>query len=118
MSDDPNTEVKTPKKPEKPDDRLGRKIGDKARHKARARRHAGKSVWSGLGVMGLIGWSVSVPTLIGVALGIWIDAKTDDSRSWTLALLVAGLTLGCLNAWHWISKENEAIHADLDGDDE
>jgi ATP synthase protein I len=30
-------------------------------------------------------------------------------HSWTLALLVAGLTLGCFNAWHWVAKEDRAI---------
>jgi ATP synthase protein I len=26
-----------------------------------------------------------------------------------LALLVAGLAIGCFNAWHWIAKEDQAI---------
>ena len=92
MSEDPK------RASEKPTQDFAAKVGDKASRKVKARRHAGKGIWAGLGVMGLIGWSVSVPTLIGVALGIWLDTKMDDSRSWTLALLVAGLCLGCLNA--------------------
>lgn len=104
---------KTPKSP----DELASTVGEKASRKVKARRHAGKGVWSGLGMMGLIGWSVMVPTLLGVALGVWLDTKSDDSRSWTLAMLVAGLSLGCLNAWHWISKENEAIHKDAEDDE-
>jgi predicted F0F1-ATPase subunit len=51
--------------------------------------HAG--VWFGLGMMGLIGWSVAIPTLLGAALGIWLDSRHPGSHSWTLALLVAGL---------------------------
>ena len=31
-----------------------------------------QGVWFGLGMMGLIGWSVIVPTLLGAALGIWL----------------------------------------------
>jgi ATP synthase protein I len=30
-------------------------------------------------------------------------------RSWTLALLVAGLAIGCLNAWLWVAKEDKAM---------
>jgi ATP synthase protein I len=56
--------------------------------------------------MGLIGWSVVVPTLLGAALGRCVDARYAGTHSWTLALLVAGLTLGCLNAWRWVSNEN------------
>ena len=56
-------------------------------------------------MMGLIGWSVVVPTLLGAALGLWLDMRYPGTHSWTLALLVAGLVIGCLNAWHWVAKE-------------
>ena len=65
-----------------------------------------RSAWFGLGMFGLVGWAISVPTLIGVAVGLWIDSQTSSGRSWTLALLIAGLCLGCLNAWIWIAKES------------
>ena len=42
-------------------------------------------------MMGLIGWSVAVPTLLGAALGLWLDQHHPGKHSWTLALLVAGL---------------------------
>ena len=48
-------------------------VGAQAARKARARRHAGRGVWFGLGMMGMIGWSVAIPTLLGAALGGWID---------------------------------------------
>ena len=69
------------------------------------------TIWSGLGMMGLVGWSVVVPTLLGAALGIWLDKHYPGVHSWTLALLIAGLAIGCLNAWHWVVKENREIHA-------
>jgi ATP synthase protein I len=61
---------------------------------------------------------VVVPTLLGAGLGIWLDHRYPNSHSWTLALLVAGLTLGCLNAWHWVVKEDRAIHDDSGDDDD
>jgi ATP synthase protein I len=33
-------------------------------------------------------------------------------------LLVIGLVIGCLNAWHWVTKEDRAIREEQDGDDE
>jgi ATP synthase protein I len=66
-------------------------------------------------MMGLIGWSVVVPTLLGAALGLWLDRRYPGGRSWTLAPLVAGLAIGCLNAWHWVSKEDKAMR-DEQGD--
>jgi ATP synthase protein I len=94
------------------------KIGAKAARKLAAQRGASRGVWFGLGMMGLVGWSVAVPTLLGAALGIWLDKHHSGSHSWTLALLVVGLTVGCLNAWHWVAKEGEAMRDEPeDGDD-
>ena len=84
-------------------------VGAKATRKLKARRNPTQGVWLGLGMMGLIGWSVTVPTLLGAALGLWLDGRTPGGRSWTLALLVAGLVVGCLNAWHWVAKEDSAM---------
>jgi ATP synthase protein I len=81
----------------------------KAARKLMARRNPNQGVWFGLGMMGLIGWSVVVPTLLGAALGLWLDTHHSGAHSWTLALLIAGLTLGCFNAWHWVDKENQAM---------
>ena len=70
-------------------------IGVKAARKLRAMRNPGPAAWFGLGMMGLIGWSVTVPTLLGAALGIWLDSHHPGRHPWTLALLVAGLAIGC-----------------------
>ncbi|MEO6408401.1 MAG: AtpZ/AtpI family protein [Burkholderiaceae bacterium] len=86
-------------------------IGAKAARKLRARRDGAPGVWSGLGMMGLIGWSVVVPTLAGAALGIWLDSRHPGAHPWSLALLMAGLVLGCLNAWRWVAKQDSAMHA-------
>jgi ATP synthase protein I len=106
-------------RPADPGSGLAAQIGAKAARKLKARRNPTPGVWFGLGMMGLIGWSVVVPTLLGTALGLWIDKHYPGTHSWTLALLVAGLTLGCFNAWHWVVKEEQAMrdeHRDGDGD--
>ena len=91
-----------------------REVGVKAARKIRARRDPAPGVWFGLGMMGLVGWSVAVPTLLGTALGIWLDKHHPGSHSWTLALLVAGLMTGCLNAWHWVAKEDREMGEEKD----
>ena len=87
-------------------------VAAKTKRKLKARRTPTPGLWFGLGMMGLIGWSVVVPTLLGAALGIWLDHHHPGSHSWTLTLLVAGLFIGCLNAWHWVAKENQDMHED------
>lgn len=97
---------------------LADQIGAKATRKIKARRNSSQGVWFGLGMMGLIGWSVTLPTILGAALGIWLDKQYPDSRSWTLALLVAGLAIGCLNAWLWIAKEEKAMRDEQENNHE
>jgi len=97
--------------PRPPKPSLSQTVGAKAERKLKARRDAVRGVWFGLGMMGLIGWSVAIPTLLGAALGIWLDRHYPGGRSWTLALLVAGLAIGCFNAWHWVDKEDKAMRA-------
>lgn len=89
---------------------FSQQVGAKAARKLKAQRQVMRTVWSGLGMMGMVGWSVAVPTLLGAALGLWLDDRYPGGRSWTLALLAAGLMLGCFNAWHWVAKEEREIH--------
>lgn len=92
--------------------RLRATVARKAARKLRLLREGKPAVWSGLSMFGLVGWSVVVPTIIGAMAGSWWDRHHPGPHSWTLALLVAGLVLGCANAWHWISQEREAMQDD------
>jgi ATP synthase protein I len=93
---------------------FGDQVGAKATRKLNARRHPASGIWFGLGMMGLIGWSVVVPTLLGAALGLWLDKHHPGTHAWTLPLLVAGLVVGCLNAWHWVNQQDKAMGEDDD----
>ena len=97
---------------------FSREVGAKAARKLKARRNSTPGVWFGLGMMGLVGWSVAVPTLLGAALGIWLDKQHSGEHSWTLALLVAGLAIGCFNAWIWIAKEDKAMREEQEDNDD
>ena len=89
---------------------FSRRVGGKAARKLKAQRRVTQTVWSGLGMIGMVGWSVVVPTLLGAAIGIWLDKRYPSSHSWTLMLLAIGLGLGCFTAWHWVAKEDREIH--------
>jgi ATP synthase protein I len=100
-----------PSKPmDSPNDRrtqrkFERQVSEKATRKIQARREGDRSIWAGLGLFGIVGWSVMIPTLLGIALGIWIDKRFPSPYSWTLMLLFVGVVLGCWNAWYWIQRE-------------
>ena len=75
-------------------------------------------VWFGLGMMGMIGWSVAVPLLLGATLGLWLDKWHPQSFSWTLTCLLAGLVTGSVIAWYWIAKEDKEMHKKNEDDDD
>ena len=110
MSDDP-------KKSPTDSSTLAGQIGAKAARKLKARKST-QGVWFGLGMMGLVGWSVVVPTLLGAALGVWLDQHHPGKHAWTLALLVVGLAIGCVNAWYWVAQQEKAMRDEPEDNDE
>jgi len=93
-------------------DAMARAVARQGERRERSRREGRHGIGYGLGMFGLIGWSVAIPTLLGIALGVWIDRATNSPYSWTLMLMIAGVALGCFNAWYWLRKE-----AGLDDDE-
>lgn len=79
----------------------------KAERRRKAEQEKARSIWFSLGLYGLVGWSVAIPTLLGVAAGVWIDSRWPSRVSWTLTLLFVGVVIGCVNAWYWIKQESE-----------
>ncbi len=84
---------------------IEKRVASQEARKLRARNETQQTVWFGLGMFGLIGWSVAIPSLVGVAIGLWIDSRWPSRFSWALMLLIGGMALGCWNAWKWIHRE-------------
>ncbi len=89
---------------------LDRTIKEKESQKIKERQRSKRGLWYSLGIFGIVGWSVVVPTLLGTMLGIWLDKRLSGNTSWTLTLLIVGLVIGCICAWQWLSRENKEIH--------
>jgi ATP synthase protein I len=96
--------------PETGGERVSGEITRKAERRLRARRQRTRGVWFGLGMFGLVGWAVAIPTVLGIVLGLWLDGKFPGRISWTVTLLFIGVILGCLNAWFWIRRESRHDH--------
>ena len=95
--------------PSQPDhDQLASAVAKREQRRLRAQRTGRHNVWFGLGMFGLVGWSVAVPTLIGVSVGTWIDHHWPSRISWTLTLLILGVAVGFFNAWGWMQRETDS----------
>jgi len=89
-------------------------VGRKQKRRLAARRRPERTIWFGLGMFGLIGWSIAIPTVLGVAVGVWIDHRWPSDYSWTLMLMLLGVAVGCTNAWGWVHRESEPDRHDSD----
>ena len=89
--------------------KLRQQIAKKQASRIKGRRQKDQGAWYGLGVFGIVGWSVVIPLLFFLALGILIDTKWPGPVSWTITFLIVGAAMGCLNAWYWVSRERKKI---------
>jgi ATP synthase protein I len=94
--------------------RFADKVAKKEALRIKGLKHKDETVWFGLGMFGIVGWSIAIPTLIGIALGLWIDQTWPSRYSWALMFLIIGVVLGCLNAAYWVRKVRSKIIEDDD----
>ena len=79
-------------------------------HSVRARRDRRKrwlregepSLGRNLEQVGVLGWTIVVPALIGIFIGRWLDRRFATGIFWTGPLLMLGVVLGCWSAWKWM----------------
>lgn len=57
-----------------------------------------------LGQIGVLGWIVVTPMLIGIFAGRWLDGRFHSGLFWTAPLLMLGAALGCWSAWKWMGS--------------
>lgn len=72
--------------------------------RARASREGRRSIGQDLALIGVIGWTVVIPTLLGIYVGRLLDRLFRSGIFWTLGLLVVGVTLGSALAWQRLNR--------------
>lgn len=94
-----------PQPPEGTDpDRLpaaARQAAERARHAA---ANPEPSLGARLGQIGVLGWTVIAPTLLGLFLGRWLDRYFASGIQFSATLLMVGVTIGFWSAWKWMRR--------------
>jgi ATP synthase protein I len=57
-----------------------------------------------LAQVGVLGWMIVTPTILGLFGGRWLDRRAGTGLLWTGALLTFGLAVGCWSAWRWMHE--------------
>jgi len=69
------------------------------------RRTGERSLWQNVSMIGALGWLIVTPTLLGIAIGRWLDLRFGTGIFWSGALIMLGAALGGYLAWQRIEKE-------------
>lgn len=62
------------------------------------------SVGRRLAQIGVLGWIIVIPLLVGTFAGRWLDRMLGSGLLCTGPLLMLGLALGCWSAWKWMKS--------------
>jgi ATP synthase protein I len=58
-----------------------------------------------VGQIGVLGWIIVTPTLIGLFVGRWLDHKLGTGIFWSAPLLLIGVMIGFWSAWRWMHQQ-------------
>jgi ATP synthase protein I len=58
-----------------------------------------------IGQIGVLGWIIVTPTLMGLFIGRWLDQKFGSGIFWSGPLLLVGVVVGCWSAWRWMQVQ-------------
>jgi len=58
-----------------------------------------------LGQIGVLGWAIVTPVLIGVVIGRWLDRTFDAGIFFTAPLIMLGAAAGLWTAWRWMHRQ-------------
>jgi len=93
----------------KRDPRSADGMADAVRKRAQRRRlwrsEGEPSVARFVGQIGVLGWIIVAPTLIGLFSGRWLDHRLGSGIFWSAALLVVGVAVGFWSAWRWMHRQ-------------
>lgn len=94
-------------------------IGSKAKRIEKSEREQ-LNVLRGLTAALSVGWTLLIPLMICVAIGVWVDTKIDGGSPLIIIIsIVIGFLLGGYNVWHSLrsvrmAKRDEDVKVDKD----
>ncbi len=84
-------------------------MAEAARRQSRRRRHwlreGEPTVARFVGQIGVLGWIIVTPILLGLFLGRWLDHRLGTGIFWSAPLLLVGVVIGSYSAWKWMHRQ-------------
>jgi ATP synthase protein I len=93
-----------------PSDDEDRKLESAVEQMTRRREYCERTgelpIGRALGMMGMFGWTVVGPTLLGAFLGRWLDRTFHSGIFWSATLVSLGAAAGFYLVWKRMSSES------------
>ena len=86
-------------------DRLASAARKAVERDAKGRADPEPSLGARLGQIGVLGWYIIVPTLLGLFLGRWLDRHFATGIFFSAPLLMVGAAIGFWLAWRWMHRQ-------------
>lgn len=98
--------------PAREPDEVARAAHDAAGRAARGRAEPEPSLGSRLGQIGILGWTIVLPTLAGLVIGRELDRLFATRVFFSAPLLMLGAAAGLWFAWKWMHRQQRSQHDD------
>ncbi|WP_084545865.1 AtpZ/AtpI family protein [Cupriavidus malaysiensis] len=83
----------------------GERVAQRALARARqAARVPEPSLASRLAQIGVLGWTIVLPTVLALAAGRWLDRRLHTGVFFSAPLLMIGAAIGLWCAWRWMRR--------------
>jgi ATP synthase protein I len=73
--------------------------------KRRAEEEPEPSLGNRLGQIGILGWTIVLPTLLGLLIGHWLDRHFATGVFFSAPMLMVGAAVGLWSAWKWMHRQ-------------
>jgi ATP synthase protein I len=93
------------KRQKSPPDGMADAVRKRRERQVRWRLEGELSVARFVGQIGILGWIIVAPTLLGLFIGRWLDRTFGAGIFWSAALLVLGVTVGFWSGWRWMQRQ-------------
>jgi len=71
----------------------------------KAREDREPTIATRLGQIGVLGWAIVAPILIGVVIGRWLDGTFRSGVFFTAPMIMLGAAAGMWTAWRWMHRQ-------------
>lgn len=91
-------------RPTSPEDRLAEAARRASEREQEGKENPEPSLGARLGQIGILGWTIVVPALIGLFFGRWLDRVFGTGIFFSAPLLIVGIAFGYWSAWRWMHR--------------